>query len=158
QANRPLAGTRHVNSRRISLDYEIEEQGPSGVSSVELYATRDGSRWEKVRAEANPRPPFVFDVENEGIYGFTIIVRSGVGTPSDREPQAGDQPQIWVEVELAKPRVEWVKAEAEAVPQNNTNRVIITWSAADKNLGPECITLKFSKEPQGPWTEIATKL
>ena len=35
------AEPRYVNSKRISLNSEIKEEGPSGTSAVELWATRD---------------------------------------------------------------------------------------------------------------------
>src|SRR4029077_4699604 len=38
---------RAVNCKRIVLDYEIKDIGPSGVSMVDLWYTHDGRRWEK---------------------------------------------------------------------------------------------------------------
>src|SRR5262249_32942470 len=142
-------GTRCINSKRISLNYEIREQGPSGVSALEIYSTRDGQRWERLREDSNPQPPCVIEVSEEGVYGFTLILRSGANL-GERPPQAGDQPQVWVEVDLTKPIVLWVNVEVDPVPQNNS--VTITWKATDKNLAREPIALKYSKDTQGPWT------
>jgi hypothetical protein len=148
-------GTRCINSKRISLNYEIREQGPSGVSALEIYWTRDGQKWDKLREDSNPQPPCVIDVQEEGIYGFTLILRSGANL-SERAPRLGDQPQVWVEVDLTKPMVHWVNVEVDPVPQNNS--VTITWKATDKNLGREPIALKYAKDVQGPWTEIVSTL
>src|SRR5262249_49409059 len=91
-------GIRYVNSRRVSLNYRIDDQGPSGVSVMELWYTQAGRNWQKYGEEKAATPPFVFDVDHEGLYGFTMVARSGVGLGS-RPPQIGDQPQIWVEVD-----------------------------------------------------------
>jgi hypothetical protein len=152
---RTVPGTRWVNSKRINLNYEIKEQGPSGVSAVELWFTRDGRSWEKYSEEAKPEPPFVFDVHDEGVYGFTIVVRSGVGL-SERPPRSGDPPQIWVEVDLAKPVVQWMNVDVGRGP--DSGKVFITWKATDKNLGREPITLSYAKDAQGPWTQIAANV
>src|SRR5207253_9960778 len=79
---------RMVNSKRISLNYEIKDKGPSGVSAVELWYTQDGRSWLKYPENLNRDPPFVFDVNDEGVYGFTLVVRSGVGL-GGTPPQVG---------------------------------------------------------------------
>src|SRR4051794_16650027 len=55
-----------VNSRRIRLNYEIREVGHSGVSSVELWATRDGKTWQRYSNEPPPPGPLVIHVAEEG--------------------------------------------------------------------------------------------
>src|SRR5207253_6511476 len=87
---RPTAATvRMVNTKRISLNYEIKDVGPSGVSTVELWYTQDGKKWEKSDAISKPRPPFVVDLKDEGLYGFTLVSRNGVGL-GKRPPSVGD--------------------------------------------------------------------
>src|SRR5205807_9911210 len=46
-STRTEPGKRWVNSKKISLNYEIKEEGPSGVQAVELWFTRDMQTWEK---------------------------------------------------------------------------------------------------------------
>jgi len=93
---------RTVNSKRISLNYEIKDIGPSGVSTVELWYTQDGKKWDKSDTLSKPRPPFLVDLKDEGLYGLTLLARNGVGL-GKRPPAPGDQPQIWVEVDTTKP-------------------------------------------------------
>src|SRR5205814_7780517 len=46
--NGPTEGERRlVGSKRVSLNYELKEVGPSGVSQVELWYTQDGRSWNK---------------------------------------------------------------------------------------------------------------
>lgn len=143
---------RYVNSKRISLNYEIKEEGPSGTSSVELWATRDGQAWDRLKEDVSHQPPLVVDVKDEGIYGFTLLVRSGVGL-SEREPRRGDVPQAWVEVDLHEPVIEYVDTKVDPGP--DLGKLTIAWKATDKNMARDPIRLSYSKDPEGPWTEIA---
>src|SRR5207248_866378 len=36
-----------VNSRRVSLDFDLKDKGPSGLSSIELWLTTDGRAWKR---------------------------------------------------------------------------------------------------------------
>jgi hypothetical protein len=146
---------RLVNSKRISLNYRIDEVGPSGLAAVELWYTQDGRNWQKYAEDADQQPPFAFEVAREGIYGFTLVVRSGVGL-GDRPPQVGDAPQVWVEVDLTKPEVRLQNADVGRGAE--TGNLTITWSAADKNLQRQPITLAYAENPDGPWTPIVANL
>jgi hypothetical protein len=92
-------------------------------------------------------------VQDEGVYGFSLIVRSGVGL-SDRPPRNGDPPQVWVEVDLTNPVVHWVQVDVGR--GSDSGWLTITWKATDKNLGREPITLSYATDPQGSWTPIAS--
>jgi hypothetical protein len=152
------SGIKLVNSTNIALNYEIKDKGPSGISVVELWYTQDaGARsWQKYREEkGDVHPPFTVDVSGEGLYGFTLIVRSGVGL-GDRPPQVGDQPQVWVEVDLTKPIVHVGSVEVGRGPE--AGRLAISWTATDKNLGAHSITLSYSEQSGGPWNPIASNV
>jgi hypothetical protein len=148
-------GTRYVNSKHISLDYDIQDQGPSLVSKLELWVT-DGRTWVKYKDYDQPKPPLVFDVEQEGVYGFTIILKSGVGL-GERAPHSGDAPQMWVDVDLTKPEVQYVDAE---VGQGfESGKVIIRWKAKDnKGLARTPINLYYAEKENGEWKAIETNL
>jgi hypothetical protein len=154
----PAGGTpqvRMVNSKRISLNYRIDDQGPSGIAAIELWYTQDGRNWQKYGEDTSGKPPFVFDVHQEGLYGFTLIAKSGVGL-SERPPQPGDQPQIWVEVDETKPVVTLLGAEVGRGPE--TGNLTITWTATDKNMARQPITLSYGEQADGPWTTIGANL
>jgi hypothetical protein len=150
-----LPNRRLVNSRRIRLNYSLKEVGPSGVSSVELWFTQDGRSWLKFLTEtpkaAESPEPLVFDVEREGIYGFTVVAKSGVGLGT-RPPQIGDTPQIWVEVDLTKPRVEL--HEVLVGRGLDKGKLTLQWSATDKNLKTNPITISYAEQQSGPWNVI----
>lgn len=158
--SRPAAANiRHVNSKRFGIQYEIKDKGPSGVSAVELWYTQDpaAKTWNRYREEKGnpPQPPFMVEVEGEGLYGLTLVVRSGVGL-ADRPPQVGEQPQTWVEVDLTKPAV---KLGAIDVGRGaDLGRLTVHWTATDKNLGSQPVTLTYAEQPAGPWKPIQAKV
>ena len=142
---------RYVNSARISLNYKIEDEGPSGTSSIELWVTRDSRAWDRLTEDRTHAPPLTFSVKEEGVYGFTLVPKSGVGL-TDRLPRGGDAPQVWVEVDLQPPVVEFVHAEVD--PGTDGGKMTITWKASDKNMTRDPITLSYSEQPEGPWNRI----
>jgi hypothetical protein len=145
---------RYVNNKRINLNYKLDDVGPSGAI-VELWYTRDGRNWQKYSEDKNPQPPYIVDVHDEGVYGFTLVVRSGVGI-GDKPPQVGDPPQIWVEVDLTKPQVRLLNVDVgRGIDAGN---MTITWTATDKNMARQPITLSYAEQPDGPWTTIASTL
>jgi hypothetical protein len=144
-----------VNSKRIQLNYKIEDQGPSGVKTVEVWYTEDPQckTWTKYPQDANGQPPYTIDVDHEGRYGFTLVARSGVdfGEPP---PKPGDQPQVWVEVDTTKPKVTVLRAEPGR--GLDKGKLFIEWTATDKFLRARPITLSYAENPTGPWKPIVT--
>jgi hypothetical protein len=152
---RPNAdGRRLVRSKRINLNYDVQEVGKSGVSVVELWYT-DGKSWQLRNQKRDPQPPYVYDIEleAEGLYGFSLVARSGVGL-GEQPPRVGDPPQIWIEADWTKPRVSLHRVE---VGQGiDTGSLFVTWSAEDLNLDRDgSITLSYAERPDGPWTAFA---
>ena len=153
---RPSAtAVRMVNSKRVSLNYEIKDVGPSGVSVVELWYTQDGKKWDKYDTTSQPRPPFVVELKDEGLYGFTLLARNGVGL-GKRPPRGGDQPQVWVEVDTTKPVVKLLDTQVGV--SGDGQHLSIHWRATDNNLGQRPITLSYAEQPTGPWTLIAANV
>jgi hypothetical protein len=151
---------RMVNSKKISLNYEVKDQGPSGISAVELWYTQDGRSWQKYPKQQpgdkkEGTQVYEVTVHDEGLYGFTLLARSGVGL-GERPPQIGDQPQVWVEVDLTKPVVQ---LHDVSVGQGaDKGKLTITWNAKDRNLSTKPITISYAEEAGGTWTTIAAQL
>jgi hypothetical protein len=146
---------RMVNGRRISLNYKINDVGPTGVSAVDLWCTQDNRTWRKMDTNTQCRPPYVVDVNEEGLYGFTIVARNGLGAGKP-PPQPGDLPQVWVEVDSTKPLVHLLSADAGTDPRSRT--MAIRWTATDKNMAARPITLSYAEQPRGPWTTIVANV
>lgn len=148
----PAAAVSVVNSKRLQINYEVKDVGPSGLDTVELWYRHDGGAWKKY-GDAPPQPPYVIDVPGEGRYDFTLLARNRAGQGKTR-PEAGDEPQVAVEVDLTKPAVEVVAPQYDP----KANALTVLWQAADKNLGAQPIALCWSRDPNGPWVPIITQL
>jgi hypothetical protein len=145
-------GVSYVNSKQIKLNYKITEEGKSGISAVELWVTRDGRTWAMLDQKSdNPTPPYIYTVADDGLYGFTILPRSGVGF-KDREPRTGDQPHIWVEVDVTRPEISWLNADVGR--GQDLGKLFITWKATDKNLDREPVKLYYAENIGGQWIPI----
>lgn len=154
-----------VNSKQISLSYDLKDVGPSGVSSVELwYTLYKGRAYNKLGEfplevksplEAGERKKLTFDVTDEGIYGISLVAKSGVGL-GEKPPLPGDRPQFWIEVDLTKPIVQLHDVLVGTGPEKG--KLSIAWTARDKNLGPQPIRLSYGEQKDGPWTLFADKL
>jgi hypothetical protein len=144
-----------VNSRRIKLNYSIDDVGPSGVSTLELWATRNGKDWARYSNEPPPDGPLVVHVAEEGRYGFSIVVRNGVGVASPA-PKAGDDAQVWVVVDETKPNVRLTRVTPGSGPHVGT--LAVEWTATDERLARNPVTLSVASKKDGPYTPIATAI
>ncbi len=152
------ADRKRVNNKRISLNYDLEDVGPSGVSEIELWFTQDGRSWNKYPSRPDDVPNkknLVFEVTGEGVYGITLVAKSGVGL-SMRPPQLGDQPQQWIEVDMTRPIVQIHNVVVGQGPDKG--KLTISWSARDQNLHAKPITLSYAENTAGQWMTIAPNL
>jgi hypothetical protein len=145
-------GAAVVNSKRIQINYEVKDVGPSGLDTVDLWYTHDGGPWRKYAAVPKD-PPFIIDVTEEGLYGFALLARNRAGQGKAR-PEPNDAPQVSVEVDLTQPAVEVASPQYDAQGRALT----VLWQASDKNLGPQPIALCWAREPTGPWLPIITQI
>ena len=146
---------RLVNQKRITLNYQVRDVGPSGVSGVELWYTRDGKTWKRDETGTETTPPYIIEVSEEGLYGFTLLAKNGIGLSND-PPKSGDAPQVWVEVDLTKPAVSMT--EVRATVESKGPALKIGWKASDKNMINQPITISYSEKENGPWQPIVSHL
>jgi len=146
---------RMVNSKRFTLNYEIKDIGSSGVTTVDLWCTRDSRSWKRYETAFQHQHAHIVEVREEGLYGFTLVARSGAGLSKDA-PKAGDQPQIWVMVDLTRPVVNLEGVEISLMAKSPA--LVIRWNAQDRNFASRPISLLIADQPTGPWTTIASGL
>ena len=126
------------------------------MSTVELWGTRDGGQtWNRYAQDDDNRSPLVVTVDDEGLYGFRILVQNAGGAAVE-PPRSGDEPELWVSVDLKRPIIELTAIERGE--GNLADHLILRWRAEDNNLEPRPIALFFSSRPSGPWSAIATNL
>ena len=152
----PGSRPRLTSSRRFSLDYDVESVGPEGLADVELWGTSDGARtWMKWGSDPDKQSPFDVEVGAESVYGFKVVIVGKSGLASTA-PQAGDAADIWVGVDLTRPKARLVSA---AYGQGDAaGKLDIRWEAADDHLGGRPITLAISDRPDAAFTPIASGL
>lgn len=145
-----------VSSRRFQLKYTIDDVGPSNISRIEVFVTRDGGRtWRKYDQDAPKDGPCTVEVAEEGRYGFTLVAKSGVDL-GDPPPRSGDVPQYWVEVDETRPVVRLVGVDVgRGIDLGN---LTVTWTASDRYLGPNPITISYAKSTEGPWIPAVSNL
>ena len=146
-------GIRTVTSRRFHIDYQIDDVGPSGVSSVELYVTQNnGEKWYRYGLDEDRQSPFEVEVPGDGTYGFSMRVVSGAGLV-DPPPRQGHEPEIVIVADASPPVVNLFPLQQGTGA--NTNRILITWEVQDRELGERPISLSYSVNPDGPWEPIS---
>jgi hypothetical protein len=149
-----------INYLTFDIGYEVESHGPSGISRVDLWVTRDdGHTWRKwsnhdgkgssirvnLNVPLNPQP--------EGQYGFRIVPVSGAGL-SEKEPADGDAPELRVVVDITKPQLDLYPPVSDP---SNPDTLMILWKATDKNFTEDPITIEWSDKQTGPWQPVAAK-
>jgi hypothetical protein len=150
----PLPRPQLLNSRDISLDYEVRT-GPSGLSKVELWVTKDdGHTWEFLTDNPNLHPPITATLPGEGIFGLRLVVCSGAGL-SKGPPQSGDAPEVRIEVDLTPPQVKLYRPQPDAYQRD---ALVISWNATDRNLPSRPLKLEYAEKPEGAWLPIAVDL
>jgi hypothetical protein len=144
-----------VNSTKFAINYDLEEVGRSGVSAVGLYWTYDGTVWNYHGDDEDRKSPFEVEVDAEGVFGFKLVARSGAGLGDD-PPRPGDQPDVWVEVDITPPAVDL----RPPMPGRGAAAGILDleWQARDKNPAPKPIRILFAEDPTGPWLPIAEEI
>ena len=83
-SDQPLRETRApirmISSKRFRLNYGIDSIDPSGVGRVVLWVTRDdGNTWNQWGTDPDNQSPFPVEVEEQGRFGFRIVVHSKDG-------------------------------------------------------------------------------
>jgi hypothetical protein len=140
-----------LNTVRASIDYRLDQVGPSGVSKVEIWVTTDdGKSWQRLAENTTRRSPAVVDLPGEGLYGIRLVVTNGNGF-GGRPPLRGEAPTCWIEVDTTPPHARLHDID----PVTRDGTLEIRWTATDKNLGPEPVSIYYATRREGPWQAIA---
>lgn len=153
-ASPPLpADVRRVNTRSFRIGYELQDVGPSGVGSVEIYITEDnGMKWFHYGTDADRVSPLELVVPRDGSYGFSIRVRNGLGVASD-PPQPGEPAEIAIVVDQTAPIARLMPLQQGAI--GGAYQVRISWFVQDDFLADRPVALYQSESADGPWEPIS---
>jgi hypothetical protein len=152
----PRGNTQFINFLRFNLDYQVEN-GPSGVSRIDLYVTRDeGRTWTRWSQHDGRELPLRvtldtrFNQQPEGDYGFRLVPVSGAGL-TDGAPAPGAPPELRVHVDVTPPLI---KVYRPTPDPNNRSALVLHWQATDRNFGRDPILIEWSEQPSGPWKPV----
>src|SRR5262249_19743755 len=69
-----------VPSSRFKLQYAVDDAGPGGPASVEVWITQDGGRtWIRRGDDADRVSPVEIDLGGDGTFGICLVARSASG-------------------------------------------------------------------------------
>jgi hypothetical protein len=146
---------RLINSKRITVRYEVKDPASVGVGELEVWGTTDLRTWRKYDLTTRSPSSLAVEVPGEGLYAFTVVARAK-GDAARSQPPSGEPPQMWVAVDLTKPVVQLLNTETNV--RERAPALVVRWNAKDRNLGPRPITLLYAERPEGPWLPIAANL
>src|SRR5262249_23090772 len=66
-----------------------------------------------------------------------------------------DLPQMRIEVDMTPPVAKLYYPQADP---HRRDALLLSWTASDKNLAPNPITLQWAERPDGAWTTIAAEV
>ena len=148
-------GTILVGTPRFPLQYAVEDAGPNGPATVELWATPDGGRtWLRRGEDPDKTSPFMVDLGGEGTFGLRTVARAASGL-GDQPPAPGDAPEVWVEVDSTAPQVQL--STPVAGTGANTGKVAIFWRASDLHLAAKPIQISWRPDQQGARWQAVTE-
>jgi hypothetical protein len=142
-----------VPSSKFKLHYAVDDAGPSGAATVELWITQDGGRtWIRRGDDQDRVSPIEIDLGGEGTFGICLVARSASGL-GDQPPAPGDPPQSWVEVDSTPPAVQLLTPQVGTGA--NSGKVAIAWRASDLHLAPKSVSLSWRfDQPGAQWQTI----
>lgn len=144
-----------VRSRSFELKYDLP-QAALRSRRVEVWGTNDGGQtWQRFAVDADGQSPAAVSTPAEGLYGFKLVVQNEQGLV-EFPPARGDQPDVWVQVDLTRPNCRLVRAEQGRPPRDN--ELTIEWQADDDHLGALPVALEYARTLQGPWQVISLNL
>jgi hypothetical protein len=157
QTGRDGGSTLLVSSPKFNLQYAVDDAGPNGPATVELWITQDGGRtWIRRGDDPDRTSPIEVDLGGEGTYGLCLVARSASGL-GDQPPGPGDPPQTWVEVDGTSPQVQLQPPQVGSGA--NSGKVAIAWRASDLHLPPRSVSLSWRPDQPGAgWQALAEGL
>jgi len=148
--------TQIISTKRFRLNYDINAIDPSGVGKVDLYITQDqGRSWKLWGQDPDNQSPFPVEVQDQGLYGFRVVVHSKDGLVGTG-PSSGDDADMWVRIDTQTPL-----AQITSVPYGRgkeAGRLVINYRVSDQFLTLRPVRISYSRSPQGPWTIIEDNL
>ena len=149
-----VPGKIFVNSTNATLEYAVDEVGPSGVGMVEIWISQGSPpSWKKLVEDTDLQSPAVCQLPGEGEYGVCFVIRNGAGG-GGLPPSASDKPVSLIEVDITPPAAKLLYAQVLTTDTQEGPALFIRWDATDKNLDINPISFFIAPEPGMPFIRI----
>lgn len=152
----PPSNVQFIKFARFDLQYQVDG-GPSGISRIDLYVTRDDGRsWTKWSSHDGRESPLrvrldtPFNTQREGDYGFRLVPVSGAGLTDDA-PTPGTPPEFRIHLDETPPLIRPYQPTADPTQRG---ALVLHWQASDRNFGKDPIAIDWSEQPTGPWKPV----
>jgi hypothetical protein len=152
----PAPAERQVlHSTHATLEYQVDQVGPSGIAKVTVWMTRDGGQtWQFLCEDPDKKSPVELDLPGDGIYGVSVAVTNNMGQGCG-PPARGTAPDCWIEVALPK------TAAAPPPPpmplEESAVRNIVHRPAGDSFAPPGAALAHETHKPESPATSPAQR-
>lgn len=143
---------RVVNSKKFQIGYKLHDVAAASVAAVELYITADnGATWFRYPLRDDKSSPLQVEVDKEGVYGFSLGLRTPDGKSTD-VPRDGDLPALEIVVDLTPPRLKLLQLRHLRGPRDD--KVVIQWEYEDEYPAELPVSIYCAASPAGEWRKI----
>lgn len=154
----PGADIPAVNSRLLDIEFSVRDESPP-LMQVELWVTSDeGGHWNLHPGETGTGPgwrcPIRLRVEQDGVYGLYLVLRSATGSSAE-SPTPGQSPQQWVLVDTSAPLVQIKQVQVIERPPPESSMLVVAWTAYDAHLSERPVALYYQLAEQPGWLRMA---
>jgi hypothetical protein len=149
--------SKFVRTKRFCLHYRVSEAGRSGVKEIQVWMTRNKTSYQLHDTIEKPTGKYEVTVNAQGRWGFVLVPVSGVGR-CRKEPEVGQEPDIWVEVDEKPPQVFIQKVDLTESPADG-GTITVRYLATDTFLRARPITVWYrdvtekGKKERAGWEE-----
>lgn len=145
--------TMTLATRRVCVDYDVKDVGPSGIGLVVLWGTTDsGKTWSKIACDDDHASPVEAELPHDGTWGLMVVVSSGAD-PRERSPETGASADVEIAVDTVAPRIELHAVEIKG------GHAAIRWTVQESARGARApASIYCSPDRSGPWQPIAEKV
>ncbi|SFI13976.1 hypothetical protein [Planctomicrobium piriforme] len=133
---------------RIPFQFDAAELKRLGAKEVQLFVSRDGTRWQPFESVPPATSKFTFEAPEDGAYWFSVktVAASGLEYPAGPH-----QASLNVLVDTTVPQLELTLEE------NEPGRVRLAWSAHDDHVDLTTLQLEFMEPGGTDWLPVAIR-
>lgn len=155
-------------NQTLSIDTVVEDKGPAGLTSAQLYLSLDdGTSWTEGPAIQTPFKSVAWKAPADGRYRLAVVGTDGAGNMT-ATPKGKAEDQFVLTVDTVVPTITLNSTiginDAAAVQQvarrafKPGDRLQVAFTIKDANLKPNSVAVFLNLDPAKPWLELGKDL